>query len=143
MKLNFFNSIVTGHAAFWFLSKMRVLLFSLVTPILIALKPEKPFWPTFMTNNFTKWKPISGFLKMPISKDALMSKTGPNFKLIFGEGLSFFLVKKTSQIHEYSIINMRHLQILLNQAKTWHWIVCWFLCIYLPAFMYQFWMMRS
>ena len=91
-QIKIYDSIVTGHAASWFLSKMRVLLFSLVTPILIALKPEKPFWPTFMTNNFTKWKPISGFLKMPISKDALMSKTetGPNFKLIFGEGLSFF-----------------------------------------------------
>lgn len=54
-----------------------------------------------MTNNFTKWKPISGFLKMPISKDALMSKTGPNFKLIFGEGLSCFLVKKIKQIYKY------------------------------------------
>ena len=47
-----------------------------------------------MTNNFTKWKPISGFLKMPISKDALMSTTGPNFKLILGEGLLSILVKK-------------------------------------------------
>ena len=28
----------------------------------------------------------------------------------------------------YSLINMRQLQNLFNQAKTWHLIVCWFLC---------------
>ena len=31
----------------------------------------------------------------------------------------------------YSLINMRQLQILLNQTKTWHRIVCWFSWIFL------------
>jgi hypothetical protein len=36
----------------------------------------------------------------------------------------------------YSLMNMRQLHILFNEAKTWHGIVCWFLCIYLflPVF---------
>ena len=36
----------------------------------------------------------------------------------------------------YSLMNMRQLHILFNEAKTWHWIVCWFLWIYLflPVF---------
>ena len=36
----------------------------------------------------------------------------------------------------YSLMNMRQLHSLFNEAKTWHWIVCWFLCIYLflPVF---------
>ena len=29
---------------------------------------------------------------------------------------------------EYSLMNMRQLHILFNLAKTWHVIVCWFLC---------------
>ena len=29
---------------------------------------------------------------------------------------------------KYSLINMRQLHILFNSAKTWHVIVCWFLC---------------
>ena len=28
----------------------------------------------------------------------------------------------------YSLMNMRQLHILFNSAKTWHVIVCWFLC---------------
>ena len=33
-------------------------------------------------------------------------------------------------------MNLRQFHIFFNQAKTWHWIVCWFLCIYLflPVF---------
>ena len=36
----------------------------------------------------------------------------------------------------YSLINMRQFQNLFNQAKTWHRIVCWFLCFtpFLPEF---------
>ena len=57
--------------------------------------------------------------------------------------LRFFLTreidtKMTSQklSNLYSLINMRQLQILFNEAKTWHHIVCWFLWIYLflPVF---------
>ena len=28
----------------------------------------------------------------------------------------------------YSLMNMRQLHILFNSAKTWHVVVCWFLC---------------
>ena len=36
----------------------------------------------------------------------------------------------------YSLMNIRQLHSLFNHAKTWHGIVCWFLCIYLflPVF---------
>ena len=31
-------------------------------------------------------------------------------------------------LHCYSLIDMRQLHIVFNSAKTWHVIVCWFLC---------------
>ena len=36
---------------------------------------------------------------------------------------------------QYSLINMRRLQILFNYPKTWHRIVCWFswICLFLPV----------
>ena len=36
----------------------------------------------------------------------------------------------------YSLINMRQLHISFNLAKTWYWIVRWFLCfwLFLPVF---------
>ena len=30
----------------------------------------------------------------------------------------------------YSLMNMRQIHILFNEAKTWNRIVCWFLCFY-------------
>ena len=42
---------------------------------------------------------------------------------------------KAKQSTWYSLMNMRQLRILFNWAKTWHRIVCWFLCIslFLPV----------
>ena len=37
----------------------------------------------------------------------------------------YFYVSKNVILH---LMNMRELHILLNSAKTWHVIVCWFLC---------------
>ena len=34
----------------------------------------------------------------------------------------------TEMVFSYSLMNMRQLHILFNSAKTWHEIVCWFLC---------------
>ena len=39
--------------------------------------------------------------------------------------------KTNNRGYLYSLMNMRQLHILFNKAKTWHRIVCWFLCIYL------------
>ena len=53
-------------------------------------------------------------------------------KCIFNEWVTHFSVKTlvgVRDIHkEYSLMNMRQLHILFNSAKTWHVIVCWFLC---------------
>ena len=41
---------------------------------------------------------------------------------------SYRYVYYTTQYVEYSWMNIRQLHILFNSAKTWHVIVCWFLC---------------
>ena len=40
-----------------------------------------------------------------------------------------------TNIHSYSLINMRQLQSLFKQSKTWHQIVCWFsqIPLFLPV----------
>ena len=48
--------------------------------------------------------------------------------------LPMFVVKEY-YFFRYSLINMRQLQILFNQTKTWHRIVCWFswISLFLPV----------
>ena len=36
------------------------------------------------------------------------------------------VIRRTHSIINYSLINMRQLQILFKQPKTWHRIICWF-----------------
>ena len=40
------------------------------------------------------------------------------------------ILTRLSHTKCYSLMNMRQLQILFNWARTWHRIVCWFLCFY-------------
>ena len=67
-----------------------------------------------MTSHFLKAYPQGTFIW-----DFSLAK----WVLIFSDGESLFWVHLISR---YSLINMRQLQILFNQTKTWHRIVCWF-----------------
>ena len=44
------------------------------------------------------------------------------------EQLKAKLTEPSANRVKYSLMNMRQLHILFNSAKTWHVIVCWFLC---------------
>ena len=41
---------------------------------------------------------------------------------------SYGQLSSSIELNFYSFMNMRQLHILFNSAKTWHVIVCWFLC---------------
>ena len=52
-----------------------------------------------------------------------------SFWRLWGIGIEIWKAVSTALIlFWYSLMNMRQLHILFDSAKTWHVIVCWFLC---------------
>ena len=85
-------------------------------------------WKKFRSSSDTCTKQyFSGNLKKEKKNSDLVQILVQN-KISFRDPL-------TKNDQTYSLMNMKKLHISFTEAKTWHQIVCWFLCIYL---FYQF-----